>query len=521
MQYQKKVEKWGCFEVSFNGIAEGNPFTERYIRATFTGTQEQVTVDGFYDGDGVYKVRFMPSFEGEYRFAVSGNFCREDVSNESTGGKNTAMVYEGSFTVTAPLKGNHGPVRTANQFHFAYEDGTPYYSIGTTCYVWDLQPDDRIAQTLESLKNSSFNKIRFCVFPKHYDYNLGEPRSYPYEGTPMDSSVLTKENFQEYNFRADLNDFDYTRFNPAHFRHVEWCIQQLQELGIEADIIMMHPYDRWGFCTMTKEQDDLYWNYALARFAAFRNVWWSLANEYDLLPTKTLEDWERYAKIICCKDPYRHLRSIHNCRPFYDHNRSWITHCSIQRQDLYKCAELVAEYRERYGKPVVLDEICYEGNIQHGWGNISGQELTRRFWECAVRGGYPGHGETYMSPDDVLWWSHGGPLHGESWKRFALLHQIMSESPGLGLAPYFNSWDDICGVPENEFMLPVKSYYLIYYSFMRPSFREFHFDDETEFEVKVIDTWMMTVENRGTFKGKFRIDLPGKEYMAVQIRKVK
>ena len=76
-------------------------------------------------------------------------------------------------------------------------------------------------------------------------------------------------------------------------------------------------------------------------------------------------------------------------------------------------------------------------------------------------------------------------------------------------------------MPENEFMLPVKSYYLIYYSFMRPSFREFHFDDETEFEVKVIDTWMMTVENRGTFKGKFRIDLPGKEYMAVQIRKVK
>ena len=521
MHYQKKVEKWGCFEVSFNGIAEGNPFTERYIRATFTGTQEQVTVDGFYDGDGVYKVRFMPSFEGEYRFAVSGNFCREDVSNESTCGRNAAMVCEGGFTVTAPLKGNHGPVRTANQFHFAYEDGTPYYSIGTTCYVWDLQSDERIAQTLESLKNSSFNKIRFCVFPKHYDYNLGEPRSYPYEGTPMDSSVLTKENFLEYNFRADLNDFDYTRFNPSHFRHVEWCIQQLQVLGIEADIIMMHPYDRWGFCTMTKEQDDLYWNYALARFAAFRNVWWSLANEYDLLPTKTLEDWERYAKIICCKDPYRHLRSIHNCKPFYDHNRSWITHCSIQRQDLYKCAELVAEYRERYGKPVVLDEICYEGNIQHGWGNISGQELTRRFWECAVRGGYPGHGETYMSPDDVLWWSHGGPLHGESWKRFALLHQIMSETPGLGLAPYFNSWDDICGVPENEFMLPVKSYYLIYYSFMRPSFREFHFDDETEFEVKVIDTWMMTVENRGTFKGKFRIDLPGKEYIAVQIRKVK
>ena len=511
MQYQKTVEKWGLFEVCCKGSAGGNPFTERYIRAVFAGEQEQVTAHGFYDGDGVYRVRFMPSFEGEYSFRVTGNFA------EGCGIEDTC---EGTFTVTAPSAGNHGPVRAANQFHFAYEDGTPYYSIGTTCYVWNLQSDERIARTLESLKSSAFNKIRFCVFPKHYDYNLGEPRSYPYEGTPMDSGVLTKENFLAYNFRSELSHFDYTRFNPAYFRHVEWCIGRLQELGIEADLIMMHPYDRWGFCTMTKEQDDLYWNYALARFAAYRNVWWSLANEYDLFPSKTLEDWERYAGIICSRDPYHHLRSIHSCKLFYDHSRPWITHCSIQRQDVYKCAELAGEYRERYGKPVVLDEIAYEGNIQHGWGNISGQELTRRFWECAVRGGYPGHGETYMDPDDVLWWSHGGVLRGESWKRFALLRRILEETPGLGLAPFSHEWDDICGVPENEFLQPVKSYYLFYYSFMRPSFRDYYFDDETEFEVNVIDTWEMTVESRGICKGKFRIELPGREYMAVQIRKV-
>ncbi len=44
-------------------------------------------------------------------------------------------------------------------------------------------------------------------------------------------------------------------------------------------------------------------------------------------------------------------------------------------------AELVNEWRERYRKPVVLDEIAYEGNIQHGWGNITAEEMTRRFWE--------------------------------------------------------------------------------------------------------------------------------------------
>lgn len=53
---------------------------------------------------------------------------------------------------------------------------------------------------------------------------------------------------------------------------------------------------------------------------------------------------------------------------------------------------------------------------------------------------------------------------------------------------------------------------------MRPSFREFYFEEETRFEVEVIDTWEMTIKNRGVFSGKFRIDLPGKEYMAFRLR---
>ena len=502
------VERWGLFEVCAEGASSGNPFVERHIQATFEGAHERVTVEGFYDGDGVYRARFMPSYEGEYRYVLDGDYG---------GGRR-----EGRFTVTPPSAGNHGPVRVAGTWHFAYADGTPYHSIGTTCYVWELQSDERIAETLQSLRESAFNKLRFCVFPKHYDYNLSEPRSYPYEGTPMDSSVLTRENFGEYTFKTEGNHFDYTRFNPAHFRQVERCIEALQRLGIEADLILLHPYDRWGFCSMTQAQDDLYFRYAVARFAAYRNVWWSLANEYDLFPTKDLTDWERLGRLLVERDPYGHLRSIHNCIAFYDHTRPWITHCSIQRQDLYKTAELVNEWRERFRKPVVLDEIAYEGNIQHGWGNLSPQEMTRRFWEAACRGGYPGHGETYLDEGDnpVLWWSHGGKLRGESWKRFRLLSDILRQTPGPGHAPYDRcGWDEVCAVPENEPFQPVKSYYLYYYSFMRPSFREFHFDDTTPFAVRVIDTWEMTVEDRGVFSGRFRVELPGKEYMAIQIRR--
>ncbi|HIR13773.1 MAG TPA: DUF5605 domain-containing protein, partial [Candidatus Choladousia intestinavium] len=53
----------------------------------------------------------------------------------------------------------------------------------------------------------------------------------------------------------------------------------------------------------------------------------------------------------------------------------------------------------------------------------------------------------------------------------------------------------------------------------RPSFRCYHFDDQSRFRVRVIDTWNLTIEDRGVFQGKFKVELPGRQYMAIQIKK--
>ena len=203
---QTMIERWGMLELSLPGKTEGNPFTDYEIRGRFEGRHEDVMVSGFYDGNGIYRIRFMPSYTGEYRYTVFGSFSDTETS--------------GAFRVTEAPEGCHGPVRVSG-FHFVYADGTPFYPLGTTCYVWTQQPDERIEETLRSLKEARFNKIRFCILPKHYDYNLGEPRTYPFEGTPMDSSVLTKENFWDYAGKTEGNHFDLTRPNPEHFRHLE------------------------------------------------------------------------------------------------------------------------------------------------------------------------------------------------------------------------------------------------------------------------------------------------------------
>ena len=55
------MERWGMFEAAVNGKKDGNPFLDYAITGTFASEHETVKVDGFYDEEGVYRGRFMPS----------------------------------------------------------------------------------------------------------------------------------------------------------------------------------------------------------------------------------------------------------------------------------------------------------------------------------------------------------------------------------------------------------------------------------------------------------------------------
>ena len=100
-------------------------------------------------------------------------------------------------------------------------------------------------------------------------------------------------------------------------------------------------------------------------------------------------------------------------------------------------------YRDVYRKPIVFDEIKYEGDIPLRWGNLSAEEMVHRFWECIIAGTYPGHGECYLDPSDVLWWSKGGVLRGQSPARIAFLRDILATAPAEGIEP-IDKWQ----VPE-------------------------------------------------------------------------
>ncbi|MHC4556278.1 MAG: DUF5060 domain-containing protein, partial [Planctomycetota bacterium] len=463
------IERWGIFELSLKGPSGDNPFVDVQLSGEFRQNERVFRPEGFYDGNGIYRIRFMPDMPGRWSYVTKSNHRELD-------GK------KGKFTCIEPSPGNHGPVRVQRTWHFEYADGTPYFQVGTTCYAWAHQGNAREEQTLATLKDAPFNKMRMCVFPKSYSYNKNEPEFYPFEGKP-------------------LKDWDYSRFNPEFFRHFERRVADLRDLGIEADLILFHPYDRWDYSKMDAKTDDRYLRYIVARLAVYRNVWWSFANEFDLMKSKTMADWDRFFQIVRKYDPYQHLRGIHNCRGFYDHTKPWVTHASIQSSDFNRARE----WREKYNKPIVYDECKYEGNIPQGWGNITAKELVHRFWLGTIGGCYVGHGETYKHPKDILWWSKGGVLHGQSPARIAFLKKIMQPTPFDQMMPGELS-------AGNYVLSKTGELYLIYFS--APTAVNLELQGTKPYKVDGIDTWDMTITSMGNASpSKFSFIAPKPNYL--------
>jgi hypothetical protein len=498
----QRIAKYDVFEVVLHGSAAGNPYFSTELSATISNETRSVTIPGFYDGDGLFKLRFMPPEEGHWSYVTHSN---DTLLNGQSG----------TFECTSARKGQHGPVRVHNTFHFAHDDGTLYLPFGTTCYAWTHQPLSEQRKTLNTLAKTRFNKLRMSPFPKDYPFNTNAPLHDVFERGS-----------------DGKHDFDQPVFEA--FRHFERQVAALGALGIVADVILFHPYDRWGYSYMSAEQDCRYLKYIVARLSAYWNIWWSLANEYDfLLDTKPLTLWETFFHIIEANDPNRHPKSIHNgdLRMNYDHAKPWVDHVCIQNWDVKR----TQEWREQYNKPVVNDEPEYEGNIIHAWGNITAQELVHRFWLTLMRGGYAGHGETYSDPGDKIWWAKGGVLKGKAWKRIGFLLDVLKEHVINGLTPIGSvhewPWSRVSAAQDGNVRY-------IYFGEHQPTIWTLGLPKaDGRYEIDLIDTWAMTVKRIKPVKAPlnhpvrhgeiirstmpdaaFAVKLPGKPYLAIRIR---
>ncbi len=459
------VEQWDVFELVLDGPSTGNPYMDIELSALFINGQESISVPGFYDGGGTYRIRYSPNITGTWTYETESN--SDELSNK-----------KGKMNCVSPKEKNHGPVKIVNTYYLQYSDGTPFYSVGTTAYQWTSVKQSIQSQTLQTLKEAPFNKIRMCFFPKSYSYgNDTEPWMYPYK----------RENGE--------NDFSQPNFE--FFQNFDKRISQLLDLGIEADVILFHPYDIWGYCEMGREMNERYVRYIIARLSAYRNVWWSLANEWDVPKIKETIDWEGIGTLLQEEDPHHRFRGIHNWYNsedhFFDHSRPWITHISAQTSQFYNAIK----WRNQYRKPLLFDEMRYEGDVPSGWGNMSGEEMTSYFWMAGLSGAYGTHGETFKNNADdsteVRWWAKGGKLVGESPVRISFFRSVMERAPVQDMSPEFNDNGDPANLNTNIYtFLKQGEYYLAYVADTGQTI-ELNLTGDKNYKVDVIDTWNMKI----------------------------
>ena len=475
----QSVEQWGVFQLDLTANPSENHYMDTELYATFSKGGNSISVPGFYDGDGIFRVRFSPDEQGTWSYTIESSLS-------------TLSGKEGTFSCVPPSGKNHGPLKIVNTHYLQYADDTPFYGIGTTAYQWTSVKQRIQEKTIETLTDAPFNKMRMCVFPKSYKYgNETKPWAYPFKR------------------EGDQNDFSQP--NYEFFQNFDKRVEQLMEMGIEADVILFHPYDRWGYATMGDEMNKKYVRYMVARLSAFRNVWWSLANEWDVPEIKDSIDWEEIGTLLQNEDPHQRFRGIHNWYGsedhFYDHTRPWITHTSTQTSHFYNAIK----WRQQYNKPLLFDEMRYEGDVPNSWGNLTAKEMTSYFWMAGLSGGYGTHGDTFENDADeeteVRWWAKGGTLVGESPERIAFFKKVMEEAPVTEMVPTLTDNGNAENITDNIYHFSKEGEYYLAYLADSAQTVEVDLAGKADYTLQVIDTWnMKTVDEETVSAGNFEYE---------------
>ena len=277
-----------------------NPFADVALDVAFTAPSGQVFVmPTFYDGDGVWRVRFNPGEAGGWTAQLSSRPANPDFG--------TRFDFEVA-DAKAPgfLRATPGEA-----WGFRDESGAPVFISGDTTYdLFGMHYCGGDAEGfLRRRKEQGFNLFRTRLHvsyfhPPHGTFDWQTKRMWPWGGSNTAP-------------RFDL-------FNLDWFRSVDVSVALVEEIGgLGLEMIM----EGWGFefpfnhrTWFTAEWEALWMRYLIARYDAYTCVWfWTPLNEYEYYPngdwhwTPTADRWAlRIGRWIKETAPHGHVLSMHN-----------------------------------------------------------------------------------------------------------------------------------------------------------------------------------------------------------------
>jgi len=410
-----------------------NPFTDVELTGEFVpagGTA--IRVEGFADSqDGsVFRLRFCPELADvtyEYSLRLQGIGI-----DRRFGGKLLCEVSDRA-----------GPVIVDPQHpkHFIHAGSRkPFHHLGYTAYhLLDPSNDDaQVDATIDYCRRHGFNKIRFLLtgYPRDNDKRpVTETPYVPPKGNPWRVPNYGSRPGQVNPLPAwvgEPHDYDFTRFNVAYWQRIDRAVRRMRDHGIVATCIFtiekQNLPKEYGRLT---EAEYLLYRYAVARLAAFDNVWWDLGNEYQDYRD---EKWpDIMGPFVRKADPYDRLTSVHDQQEFLFSESNWADFIIVQQD---RDGQSVHDWALKYQsvpKPYINEEYGYEGNGgKPGHGQNS--DWTRRsHWSTAMAGGYATYGDW---SNGVSHFYMGEPGRGEAAKQLRHLRTFFESLPFNELIPH-------------------------------------------------------------------------------------
>ncbi len=383
------IPKWQPYDFEFKSpVTADNPYKVTFW-AEFRGPKgAKLILPGFYDGNGTWKVRFSPMVEGSWLLTTHADVI--DLSDKKI-----------QFICTKNVnKKIHGAllVEPNNTHHFVYEDGTHWFPDGYECnWLWALDENNNklpvINSFLDKLTSYGFNFILINAYAYDTFWRPGKTAAddygpsalYPWEG---------------------INDKpDFSRFNIAYWQHFDKMMYALYQRGIIAHLYLKVYNKKVNWPLNNTAEDDMYYKWIIARYAAYPNITWDLAKEAN--NEKSVDYKVGRLKYIRSIDPYQRLLTVHTDIKTYDSGayNGLVDYRSHQEQSDHLHATTLKQLAQN-NWPVMNVESGYEqgpnGANDKTYSHAeSAEEDALRIWEIQMAGGYNAYYYTYTAWDVI------------------------------------------------------------------------------------------------------------------------
>ena len=342
-----KIGKWEIFEtVIVNRKEYDDPFREVSLMALFTGPGgKEIPVRGFYAGNNVWKIRFMPDQEGKWKYVAR--------FSDGVLSKKGSLICEAS-DVPGTIK-----LYNDNPFWFASNGCDPVI-------LRSFHAGDRFfADTSNFLSGeewSSKHRSRFLDWLQEKGYNMLSVASHYLNRNAEGRGKGWNT--------PDLWDSEKKVPRPEEYDRIE---KIMNDLAVRK--IIVYPFAGFlgkssDFPVDTADQK-LYIDYTLSRLASYWNIVYNVAGPEPTLkgyPYLSYNQIITAGKYISENNAYGHLLSVHT--PTGDNlfkDQEWLGFVTMQgpktttRRDLYE--GLLRNHPEKKG--LYAQETLWSGNKYH------------------------------------------------------------------------------------------------------------------------------------------------------------